>query len=174
MGRRRWTRGHKTYGKPNIRTFLPSEHLYVGKYCSIASGVKILTGGDHRIDWVTTYPLRVKFGLDGAGKDGHPASKGNVHVGNDVWIAEDSTILSGVTIGDGAVIGANALVTKDVPSYAIVGGNPAKLIKYRFDEETISKLLEIKWWDWDDETVKKNVDLLCNDNLDEFIKRFGK
>lgn len=112
------------------------------------------------------------FKMDGANQDGHPSTKGDVIVGNDVWMASGVKILSGVKIGDGAVIGANALVSKDVEPYSIVGGNPAKLIKYRFDEETISKLLKIKWWDWDDEKVKESVSLLCNDGIQKFVDKF--
>ena len=174
MGRRNCFKGHMSYGKPRILAFQSHEKVVIGKYCSIAEGVTIIPGGNHRVDWVTTYPLRIKFKMDGANQDGHPSTKGDVIVGNDVWIASGVKILSGVKIGDGAVIGANALVSKDVEPYSIVGGNPAKHIKYRFSDEIISKLLEIKWWDWEDEKVKENVDLLCNDNLDEFIERFGK
>ena len=164
--------GHMSYGMPRILAFQSHEKVVIGKYCSIADEVTIMPGGDHRLDWVTTYPLRIMFNLDGANQDGHPSAKGDVIVGNDVWIASGVKILSGVKIGDGAVIGANALVSKDVEPYSIVGGNPAKLIKYRFDEETISKLLEIKWWDWEDEKIKENVSLLCNDGIQKFVDKF--
>jgi tetrahydrodipicolinate N-succinyltransferase len=91
-------------------------------------------------------------------------------IGNDVWIAADVKIKQGVKIGDGAVLATQSFVTKDVPPYAVVGGNPAKIIKYRFTEEQIKDLLEIKWWNWDDEEIKKVVPLLVSDNIDEFIK----
>lgn len=165
--------GHMSYGNPTILGYLAQAKVVIGKYCSIAEEVTIIPGGDHRVDWVTTYPLRVKFNLEGANQDGHPSTKGDVIVGNDVWIAGGAKILSGVTIGDGAVIGANALVSKDVEPYSIVGGNPAKHIKYRFDEETISKLLEIKWWDWEDEKVKENVHLLCNGDIQKFLENWS-
>ena len=114
--------GHMSYGKPRILAFQSHEKVVIGKYCSIAEGVTIMPGGDHRVDWVTTYPLRIMFKMDGANQDGHPSTKGDVIVGNDVWIASGVKILSGVKIGDGAVIGANALVSKDVEPYSIVGG----------------------------------------------------
>jgi len=97
-----------------------------------------------------------------------------VRIGNDVYIGYHVIILSGVTIGDGAVIGAGSVVAGDVPPYAIVAGNPAHIVRYRFDEETITKLLEIRWWDWPDEKVKENVHLICHDRADEFIKKFGR
>jgi virginiamycin A acetyltransferase len=100
---------------------------------------------------------------------GHPSTKGNVIIGNDVWIAENATIISGVTIGDGAVIANNSHVVKNVEPYSIVGGNPAKLIKYRFTKDQIDKLLSIKWWYWTDNKINENIHLLCNNNIDNFI-----
>ena len=164
--------GKYTYGKPNIYYQNPQANLTIGNFCSIAANVNIYLGGNHRTDWVTTYP----FGHIHQGKfndfngDGHPSTKGNVIIGNDVWIGSDVTIMSGVTIGDGVVIANNSHVVKNVEPYTIVGGNPAKLIKYRFTPEQISKLLEIKWWNWDDEKINKYTPLLCNNNIDEFIK----
>jgi virginiamycin A acetyltransferase len=90
-----------------------------------------------------------------------------------VYIGYNVTILSGVAIGDGAAIGACSVVTKDVPPYAVVAGNPARVLRYRFDEEAIENLLKIKWWDWPDEKVKENIHLICSDSIDAFIKRFG-
>lgn len=128
-------------------------------------------GGEHRPDWVTTYPFS---GLPqifewARGIIGHPKSKGPTIIGNDVWIGQFSLILSGVTVGDGAVIGAKAVVTKDVPPYAIVAGNPARLIRYRFSQEQIKQLLEIKWWNWDLATIQKFVKELCSPDIDKFI-----
>jgi virginiamycin A acetyltransferase len=100
---------------------------------------------------------------------GHPSTKGDVIIGNDVWIGANVTIMSGVTIGDGAVIANNSHVVKNVEPYSLVGGNPAKLIKYRFTPEQIEKLLKIKWWYWDDKKINKFTPLLCNDNIDKFI-----
>ena len=144
--------------------------LRVGNFCSIAKDVTIFLGGNHRTDWVTTYPFghihKELFNtFDG---NGHPATNGDVTIGNDVWIGYNVTIMSGVTIGDGAVIAANSHVVKNVEPYTIVGGNPAKHIKYRFTPEQIEKLLEIKWWFWEDDKINKFIPLLCN-NIDEFI-----
>ena len=102
---------------------------------------------------------------------GHPGSKGDIIVGNDVWFGRDVTIMSGVTIGDGAVLAANSHVVKNVEPYSVVGGNPAKFLKLRFTPEQIEKLLEIQWWNWEDEKINKFAPLLCNPNIDEFIEK---
>jgi acetyltransferase-like isoleucine patch superfamily enzyme len=151
-----------------------SEHakLTVGNFCSIADNLNVYLGGNHRTDWVTTYPFghihqNIFNSFNGTG---HPTTKGHVIIGNDVWIGNNVTIMSGVVIGDGAVIANNSHVVKNVEPYSLVGGNPAKLIKYRFTREQIEKLLEIKWWFWDDAKINKFIPLLCNNNIDEFIK----
>ena len=102
---------------------------------------------------------------------GHPATKGNVIIGNDVWIGYKATIMSGVTIGDGAVIGACSVVTKDVKPYEIVAGNPAKVIRKRFSDEIIIQLLKIAWWNWPIEKIKAEIEFLCNNNIEKFIER---
>ncbi|MCX7383985.1 MAG: CatB-related O-acetyltransferase, partial [Alphaproteobacteria bacterium] len=141
--------GEWSYGVPAIM-WGEGARLSIGKYCAIAPGVTIYLGGNHRPDWVTTYPFSAlaQHWPAARGIVGHPASKGEVTIGHDIWIGNDATILSGVTIGHGAVIGANALVTKDVPPYAIVCGNPARVIRLRFSEAQIASLLRIAWWDW--------------------------
>jgi tetrahydrodipicolinate N-succinyltransferase len=114
------------------------------------------------------------FKLPGRLKDGHPASKGDIVVGNDVWIATGATILSGVTIGNGAVIGAGALVSTDVRSYAVVAGNPACEVRRRFSDAEVEKLESIAWWDWTLEAILECVDLLSGDDVGALIRHAGK
>ncbi|HEX5127349.1 MAG TPA: CatB-related O-acetyltransferase, partial [Rhodocyclaceae bacterium] len=122
--------GRGTYGDDLlVRNWNEGTTLRIGNYCSIAAGVKIYLGGEHRTDWVTTYPFSALW-PEAAHIEGHPRSKGDVTIGNDVWIGTEAMILSGVTIGDGAVIGARAVVSRDVPPYAIVAGNPASVVRY--------------------------------------------
>jgi len=163
--------GEFTYGRPKVIAFTKDTKLIIGKFCSISANVKIFLGADHRMDWVSTYPFPAldQIWPEASGVPGHPASKGDVIIGNDVWIAEGAVIISGVKIGDGAVIGGQSVVSKDVAPYAIVSGNPAKLIKKRFDDETIEKLLDIQWWNWPVEKIRKNVHLLCSHKLDDFF-----
>jgi acetyltransferase-like isoleucine patch superfamily enzyme len=161
--------GKYTYGRLNVH-WNSNFNLTVGNFCSIAQNSHVYLGGNHRTDWVTTYPFGhihqdIFNAFDGKG---HPASKGDVTIGNDVWIGNNVTIMSGITIGDGAVIACNSHVVKNVEPYSIVGGNPAKFIKYRFNEEQIKQLLEIQWWNWDDEKINRFSPLLCND-IDSFI-----
>lgn len=164
--------GDFTYGKPKILHWGEKAELKIGKFCSIADEVVIFLGGNHRIDWITTYPFPAIVNDWPEAKDieGHPTTKGNVIIGNDVWIGYGATILSGVTVGDGAVIGARAVVTKDVDPYSIVTGNPARLIRKRFDEKVIDKLLAIKWWNWPIEKIKKNIKLLCSGDIDNLFR----
>jgi acetyltransferase-like isoleucine patch superfamily enzyme len=164
--------GKYTYGQPIIYWQNNNAKLIVGNFCSIAANVTVYLGGNHRKDWVTTYPFGHIYQniFNNFNGDGHPSTKGDIVIGNDVWIASNVTIMSGVTIGDGAIIANNSHVVKNVEPYSLVGGNPAKIINYRFTPEQIEKLLEIKWWNWDDEKINKFTPLLCNDNIDEFIK----
>ena len=164
--------GKYTYGNPKIFWNNANATLKIGNFCSIATNVNIFLGGNHRSDRVTTYPfghinndLFNKF--DGSG---HPSTKGNVIIGNDVWIGANVTIMSGVTIGDGAIIANNSHVVKNVEPYSVVGGNPANFINYRFMQKQIEKLLEIKWWNWDDKKINEFTPLLCNNDIDGFIE----
>jgi len=156
--------GEYTYGKPKI--YSDPESIEIGKFCSLADGVTIYSGGEHNYNWVSTYNFFPRLSNKICSK-----SKGKVKIGNDVWIADGALILSGVTIEDGAVIGARAVVSKDVAPYEIVAGNPARHIRYRFDAETIQELSEIKWWDWDIEKIKDNFDLILSDDISKFIEK---
>ena len=165
--------GKYTYGTPNVlNVWSNSAKLKIGSFCSIGANVNIYLGGNHRTDWVTTYPFghihkNIFNRFDGTDS---VSSNGNVIIGNDIWIGSNATIMSGVNIGDGAVIANNSHVVKNVEPYSIVGGNPAKLIRYRFTPEQIEKLLIIKWWSWDDNKINKYSPMLCNNNIDDFIK----
>lgn len=165
--------GDHTYGLPKTLYGAENSNLIIGKYCSFGENVKIYLGGNHNIKRATTYPFGAfkRFWSLSDDYNEVPISKGSVIVGSDVWIADDVTILSGVNIGHGAVIGNKSLVTKDVPPYCIVAGNPARIIKKRFGEEVISKLLEISWWNMDDVKVKEIIPYLLNENVEEFIKK---
>lgn len=157
--------GEYTYGHPIVYFVNEESNLYIGKFCSIATEVKIFLGGNHRYDWITTYPFNELSDYFPSAKDikGHPSTNGDVVIGNDVWIGHGVTILSGVKISDGAVIGLNSVVTKDIGAYEIWAGNPAKFIKKRFDDETIEFLMNFKWWDKDLEFISRNMHLLCSD-----------
>jgi acetyltransferase-like isoleucine patch superfamily enzyme len=167
--------GDYTYGFPNVIWRKEKAALKIGKFTSIADNVTIFLGGNHRTDWVTTYPFSAKVNnlqimWPGAKNiDGHPATKGDVIIGNDVWIGYNAMILSGITIGDGAVIGANSVVSKNIPPYSIAIGNPVKIIKKRFDEETIEHLLKIKWWDWPKDKINSNLHSLLSTDTCSFI-----
>lgn len=163
--------GAFTYGTPIIRVFRPQEKVVIGKFCSIADNVVIFGGGEHKTDWGTTYPFNV-FLPDFSNIMGHPASKGDVVIGNDVWLASGCKIMSGVTIGDGAVIAANALVTKDIPPYSVVGGNPAKFLKRRFAPDVIKRFLEIKWWDWEYRDIYHAIPLIQSNAYEELFKYY--
>lgn len=140
------------------------DKLIIGKFCSIACGTKFLfNSANHRMNSLSTYPFPLFFeewGLDRQDVADSWDNKGDIIIGNDVWIGYEAVIMAGVTIGDGAIVGTRAVVTKDVPPYTIVGGVPARPIKKRFSEETIEKLLELQWWDWPPEELSENIDLI--------------
>ena len=169
--------GEYTYGYPTVLHWGENANLYIGKFCSIANNVTIFLGGEHRTDWISTYPFNVinKDFPNAQNISGHPKTKGDVCIGNDVWIGNGATIMSGISIGNGAVIGAEAVVTHSVPAYAIVAGNPARIIKYRFDNNTISKLEQIQWWNWPIEKINNEVRNICISDYNSFIeKNYGK
>ncbi|MHC1560582.1 CatB-related O-acetyltransferase [Actinomycetospora sp. C-140] len=166
--------GRHSYGEPRVLEFGHDRtRLVIGNYCSLARDSMFVLGGNHRIDTVTTFPLRIQLGLAGAGSDGQPWSKGDIVVGSDVWVGARATVISGVTIGHGAVIAAGAVVTRDVPPFAVVGGNPAVELRRRFDERRSRALLDIAWWDWEDEAVRSAVGHLASTDVDRFIETFG-
>lgn len=169
--------GSYTYGHQNIEVYYWGEGTWldIGNYCSISGHVLVYLGGNHRTDWISTYPFghNVPFHQTNeklTSGEGHPSTKGNVKIGNDVWIGTHTTIMSGVTIGDGACVANNSVVTKDVAPYTIVGGNPAKVIKQRFGQEIIDKLLEYKWWDLEPYVVNHISPLLCSGDFDELFR----
>ncbi len=169
--------GDFTYGHEHITIFSWNEgyNVYIGKFCSIANNCKIYVGGNHRSDWITTYPFgHVHTNIFNTfSGSGIPSSKGDVIIGNDVWIGANTTIMSGITIGDGAVIANNSHVVKDVDPYTIVGGNPAKYIKQRFSDNQIQKLLIMKWWDKSIDEINMLAPLLCSSNIDDLISSFA-
>ena len=151
------------FERNNVLYQYPINHdkLIIGKFCSIACGAKfIFNSANHTLSSVSTYPCPIFFEEWGLNiKDVTKAwdNKGDIVIGNDVWIGYEAVIMAGVTIGDGAIIGTRAVVTKDVPPYTIVGGVPAKPIRKRFDNETLEELLKIRWWDWSEEKIARNI-----------------
>jgi virginiamycin A acetyltransferase len=141
--------------------------LVIGKFCALAAETRFIMTGDHKLDAISTYPFPIfGHGWESAFNVFDLPVKGDIIVGNDVWFGYDSLVMNGVTIGHGAIIGARAVVVKDVPPYSIVAGNPAKLVKRRFEEATIERLLQIAWWDWDIEKINRHVDVICNLDVD--------
>ena len=163
--------GAKSYGDIVLKRFGDEESLEIGKYCSFAQEVHILLGGNHRMDWITTFPFS-ELDPNARHVRGHPCSNGPVVIGNDVWVGYRSTILSGVTIGSGSVVGACSVVTSDLPPYAIVAGAPARIVGYRFNEPTREALLRIAWWDWTTEKITEAMPLLLSEDLDEFLELY--
>lgn len=146
------------------------DKLIIGKFCQIATGVRfIMNGANHAMNGISTYPFKV-FGKSWSEAPMDAKSKGDTIIGNDVWIGNSVTIMQGIKIGDGAIIGTNALVTKDVPPYTIVGGNPATVIRKRFDDETIEYLVKLKWWDWSIEKISDNIALITNGDIEALKK----
>lgn len=148
------------------------DKLIIGKFCMIASDVKfIMNGANHLTNSLTTYPFAIfGHGWENAMEGKTYPKKGDINIGNDVWIGYNATIMAGVTIGNGAIIATNATVIKDVEPYSIVGGNPAREIKKRFSKEVISKLLELEWWNWDIEKITKNVQYLTGNEIEKLIE----
>lgn len=150
------------------------DRLIIGKFCSIACGAKFLfTSANHTMKSLSTYPFPIFFeewDLDRADVATAWDNKGDIVIGNDVWIGYEAVVLSGVTIGDGAIIGTRAVVTKDVAPYSIVGGVPAKEIRKRYDPQTIERLIQLKWWDWPEENIRQALPALMHGNIEDLLK----
>lgn len=161
------------FEKNNVLYHYPINHdkLQIGKFCSIACGAKFLfNSANHTLSSLSTHPFPLFFEeWELEKKDVTKAwdNKGDIIIGNDVWIGYEAVVLAGVTIGDGAIVGTRAVVTKDVPPYTIVGGVPAKPIKRRFPEEVISALLEIQWWNWSEERIARNIGAIQSGNIEQ-------
>lgn len=171
-----FTNDPRDFEKNNVLYHYPinGDKLIIGKFCSIACGAKFLfNSANHTLTSLSTYTFPLFFEeweLEKKNVAKAWDNKGNIIIGNDVWIGYDAIILSGVTIGDGAIIGARAVVTKDVPPYTIVGGVPAKAIRKRFDEKTIKSLLNLKWWDWPEERIAANIQRIQKGQISEFTE----
>ena len=165
--------GLGTYGLPLIYTWNPETRLIIGKFCSIAADVRIILGGEHRLDWVSTYPFTefLEDWPEARKITGHPSSKGDINIGNDVWIGNGCTILSGVVIGDGAVIAAGSVVTRNVEPYSIVGGIPAERIKNRFPPLILEELMRIKWWNLPEKEIRRLIPILLAEPSLDFLKK---
>jgi virginiamycin A acetyltransferase len=155
-------------GSPIYNVYVGDTKLTIGSFCSFAPNCQIHLGGEHFSNYISTYPFSAIF--DDVPVIPCVSTKGNIVIGSDVWIGQGVTILSGVTIGHGAIIGAGSVVSKDVAPYSIVAGNPIREIRKRFTERQIQKLLDIQWWEWDDEWIDKFIPLLMNTDIDNFIR----
>ena len=166
----------RDFEKNNVLYHYPinNDRLKIGKFCSVACGAKFFfTCANHAMNSLSTYTFPIFFeewGLDAKNIRQAWDNKGDIVIGNDVWIGYEAVILSGVTIGDGAIIGARAVVTKDVPPYTIVGGIPAKPIRRRFDERTVERLSALGWWNWNEEKIRRNIAAIQSGNIDELEK----
>ena len=173
-----WDAKTGTYFDRNVNIISWSDQYQVrlGKYNSIGRDCNFFLHANHRPDWITTSsqlwgPVNNEIANMHMNM-GHPNCKGDIIIQNDVWIGAKSTVMSGVKISNGAIVGACSVVTKDVPPFAIVAGNPAKVVKYRFSDEQIKKLLSIAWWNWDEQKIKDNAMTMWSNNIDEFIEKF--
>ncbi|MCB1113643.1 MAG: CatB-related O-acetyltransferase [Chlamydiia bacterium] len=163
-----WKNGPSNFEEHNVIYNYDTERvkLVIGKFVAIAAEAKFMLTGDHKLEAFTTYPFPIfGKGWEESFQMADFPVKGDIVVGNDVWIGYDAFIRGGVTIGDGAIVAAKSVVTKDVPPYAIVAGNPARVVKMRFDEETVKRLLDIAWWNWDIEKINRNLKALTQVDL---------
>ncbi len=168
------TIGRHTYGfhRNMIAGLSPCAPIAVGSFCSIGPDVLFIARAGHPTDLPSTFPFRARRFADATGGE-DALAKGGTAIGNDVWIGARAIVMGNLCIGDGAIVAAGAVVTKDVPPYAIVGGNPARLIRYRFAEDTVARLLKIAWWDWPDETIGERLADFYG-SADAFAERFSE
>lgn len=160
---------HNSYGRNDLT-------VTVGSFSSVAGNLSVFLAGNHPTDFVSTYP----FGFTGYTRDWsahvdyeeYNRSKGSILIGSDVWIGASATIMSGITIGHGAVVGAQSLVARDVPPYAIFCGNPAKLVGYRFKHHIIQGLLELAWWEWEDDKIEEALEYIVSSDVEGFLRRY--
>lgn len=143
------------YGADAFQIFMPDSRIEVGAFCSIHNGARVLAGSEHMMTHPSTFPFNARLFDRAQGNTGETIDRGTTIIGNDVWIGAAAIILSGVLVGDGAVIGAGAVVSKWVPPFAVVAGNPGRILRYRFDSDTRRRLLALRWWDWDDATIRE-------------------
>ena len=166
-----YVRDPRDFVKNNVLYHYPvnGDKLKIGKFCSIACGAKFLfTSGNHAMQSLSTYPFPIFFeewNLDARDICSAWDNKGDIIIGSDVWIGYEAVIMAGVTIGDGAIIGTRAVVTKDVPPYTIVGGVPAKIIRKRFDDATIERLENLRWWDWNAAKIQRNISAIQSGDI---------
>lgn len=175
-----WNADRGTYFDRNVNIISWSDqyHIILGKYNSIGRDCDFFLHANHRHDWITTTsqllgPVTEQIAQMHMGM-GHPSCKGDIIIGNDVWIGAKSTIMSGIKIGNGAVVAAGSVVTKDIEPYSLVGGNPAKHIKYRFTKDQIDDLLEIAWWNWTESKIKEESMILWSQDINSFIQKHKK
>lgn len=175
-----WHSDRGTYFDRNVNIISWSDlyHVHLGKYSSIGRDCNFFLHANHRSDWITTSsqlwgPVTPEV-ADLHMSMGHPTCKGDIVIQNDVWIGAKSTIMSGITIHNGAIIAAGSTVTKDVPPYAIIAGNPGKVVKFRFSEDQIQDLLEISWWNWEESKIKEEAMTLWSGDIEDFIKKHKK
>jgi len=169
-------KGKYSYGDPIVVNYcLDKYKVTIGNFCSIGQNTKIYlaNGVGHDSTFISTYPFGHIFTDIFDTNNTSKNSNGDVNIGNDCWIGENVVIMSGVTIGDGCIIANNSHVVKSFQPYSIIGGNPSISIKKRFNESQIEKLLNIKWWLWEDDKIQKNIHLICSPNIDDFINLYS-
>jgi acetyltransferase-like isoleucine patch superfamily enzyme len=163
-------------GVPTVHRYpgAPDERIEIGAFCSLAKDVAFVLSGNHDLQRVTSSPVRKLFGVEGYDTSGEISGRGGVVLGNDVWVGRGALLLSGARVGDGAVIGARAVVSGEVPPYAVVVGNPAQVVKHRFPADTVDRLRASRWWELPDEVLRDAVDLLSSRDVEAFLDHVAR